>query len=138
MNDDDLIVSIRARALNADTRVDTKAAEHTHLYPLATPEVIAATEQALGFSLHPFLCRLYREIANGGFGPGYGLTGLAGGHRDVEGAALVARYHEFRAGPWPDRLLPLWDWGDAIWSCLDGSSPEGVIITHYGANGQTA
>ena len=48
-------------------------------YPPATPEQLAATEQALGFPLLPLLRTLYSELANGGFGPGYGLRGAIGG-----------------------------------------------------------
>jgi hypothetical protein len=33
----------------------------------------------MGFSLPPLLGRLWVEVANGGFGPGYGLLGLNGG-----------------------------------------------------------
>jgi hypothetical protein len=28
-------------------------------------------------------------------------------------------------------------WGDAIWSCVDGDSPEGTIVTHDDASGPT-
>lgn len=46
------------------------------LWPPATePEVVAAEEQ-LGFALPTALRRLLRELANGDFGPGYGLHGI--------------------------------------------------------------
>ena len=43
----------------------------------AADEQIRATEQALGFSLPPFLRTLYTNVANGGFGP-TGITGAIG------------------------------------------------------------
>jgi hypothetical protein len=43
----------------------------------ATPEDVQATEQALGFALPPLLRAVYLQVANGGFGPGTGLTGGA-------------------------------------------------------------
>lgn len=49
-------------------------------YPPATTEQLIATEQALGFPLLPLLRTLYRVLANGGYGPGYGLRGAMGGY----------------------------------------------------------
>jgi hypothetical protein len=34
--------------------------------------------------------------------------------------------------PWPKLLLPICDWGCAIWSCLDCRSDDGVIVTAAG------
>jgi hypothetical protein len=48
-------------------------------YPPATEEQLQATEDILGFSLPGTLRRLYAEVANGGFGPGYGILGAVGG-----------------------------------------------------------
>jgi hypothetical protein len=48
-------------------------------YPPATEEQVRATEEALGLPLPPMLRLLYREVANGGFGPAYGITGVRGG-----------------------------------------------------------
>jgi hypothetical protein len=31
--------------------------------------------------------------------------------------------------PWPEKLLPICDWGCAIWSCLDCRSDDGPIVT---------
>jgi len=48
----------------------------------ASAEAVADAERRLGHRLPPLLRRLYREVANGGFGPGYGILGVAGGHPD--------------------------------------------------------
>jgi hypothetical protein len=135
--DEDLLSALRARVADPETRRDSKTLAKPPLYPPATRETIAMAEAELGFPLHPFLRRLYTEVANGGFGPGYGLAGLTGGHGDSEGESLVARYREFRAGGWPEHLLPLWDWGCAAWSCLDANSAEGTIVTHDDVEGAT-
>lgn len=79
----------------------------------ATADALAAAEGALGFALPPTLRRVYAEVSSAGAGPGSALP-LAGGS-----ASLVGTYALFREGRWPDRLLPVWDWGDAIWSCVD-------------------
>lgn len=42
--------------------------------------ILARSNKAiLGFPLPPLLRALYTQLANGGFGPMYGLLGLAGG-----------------------------------------------------------
>ena len=69
--------------------------------------MLAETEARLGFTLPPLLARVYTEVADGGFGPGYGLLSL----EDLElgEQSLSSVYLEFRAGGWLKRLLPLWD-----------------------------
>ena len=89
--------------------------------------MLAETEARLGFTLPPLLARVYTEVADGEFGPGYGLLSLENLEPDEQSLSEV--YLEFRAGGWPEGLLPLWDWGCAMWSCLDGRSDEGPIIT---------
>jgi hypothetical protein len=42
-------------------------------YPPAMEDQLLATEAALGFPLPPLLRAFYAEVANGGFGFGYGL-----------------------------------------------------------------
>jgi hypothetical protein len=39
----------------------------------ATAEEVAQAESLVGFGFPPVLVRLYREVANGGFGPDYQL-----------------------------------------------------------------
>lgn len=48
-------------------------------YPPATEEQLTATERMLGIALPGTLRMLYAEVANGGFGPGYGIIGVSGG-----------------------------------------------------------
>lgn len=50
--------------------------------PPANPGVVAAAEAEVGFRLPDLLRRMYLEVANGGFGPFYGLLGLDGGATD--------------------------------------------------------
>lgn len=57
------------------------------LFPPAAPAVVDAAEATLGFALSPLLREVYCQVANGGFGPGYGIYGLHGGYlrRDPHG-----------------------------------------------------
>ena len=49
-------------------------------FPPATEEQLQRTEETLGFPLPPMLRALYTHVANGGFGPAYGITGARGGY----------------------------------------------------------
>jgi len=62
-----------------------------------------------------------KEVSNGGIGPGYGSLPLTGPD------SIATMYASFRSGSWPDSLVPVWDWGDAVWSCVDR---EGRVVTH--------
>jgi hypothetical protein len=50
------------------------------LFPPTSLLVVKAAENELDFRLPPLLSRLYTQVANGGFGPGYGIFGLEGGY----------------------------------------------------------
>ncbi len=76
----------------------------TLLYPPATDEQLQATEEALGFPLPPVLHALYEQVANGGFGPGYGLLGAIGGGNE-HGWLLTDTYHGMKADTQPIDLL---------------------------------
>ena len=109
----------------------------------ATVEALAQAERQLGFALPSFLRRVYLEVGNGGFGPGYGLLPLNDlpptGNPDT--TSLVAEYQGMRSMSqkdidehwadeeekpvlWPERVLLLCDWGCNIYSCLDCSSSD--------------
>ena len=105
----------------------------------ATEEQVSATEQALGFALPELLRELYTTAANGGFGPGYGLNGIAGGFGNTLANSYHARkrssrliditLYEKRQAPTklletafyihPYRFLELCHWGCAIFFYLD-------------------
>lgn len=56
-------------------------------FPPATEAQLTATERELGYPLPGMLRALYSQVANGGFGPGYGLEGIADGYlmeRDID------------------------------------------------------
>jgi hypothetical protein len=91
----------------------------------ADPAAIASLERSLGVALPPFLRRVYLEVADGGFGPGAGLLGVA-----AAGAAY-ARMREGselpRGRAWPDALLPVVE-RDPGFYCVDCTSPEGRVV----------
>lgn len=129
MTEDELIGALRAKVTDAAHRIDMKTIPTPTIYNTADTEAIMHTERELGFRLPPLLRRLYMEIANGGFGPGAGLIGVEGGYPDMDGRALGPLYNALRADNWPEWLLPLWDWGDGAWSCVDAHTHDERMVT---------
>lgn len=88
-------------------------------------------EQTLCFKVPALLKRLYVEVGNGGWGPGYGSSGAWAAPKDDLGETAVRCYVSLRerstsAEPswrWPAGLLPLCHWGCAIYSCIDCTQP---------------
>jgi hypothetical protein len=87
----------------------------------ARAEVVEQAERTVGQTFPRLLRRLYLEVGNGGFGPGYGLLGLHGGYQDDLGETLTDSYRSWHSGPsdLPDALVPLAHWGCGIYSFVD-------------------
>ena len=64
------------------TTLNQYGTEQRIIFPPTTVLVVEAAENELGFHLPPLLSQLYTQVANGGFGPGYGIFGLEGGYAD--------------------------------------------------------
>jgi hypothetical protein len=129
-DDDALLERLKLRIREPRSRIDMDTLSSPPLYAPVGPRIVAETEEALRLRLPNLLSRVYCEVANGGFGPGGGLLGLDGGHLSADGLTLVQTYQSFLVGGWPVGLLPLWDWGDAMWSGVDASTVDATIVTH--------
>jgi len=102
--------------------------------PPASEWAVRETEQRLGFTLRPPLRRIYREVANGGFGPGYGVMGVEGGFTDDLGDTVADLYLCYRESSpedpqWqrPEFLLPICHWGCITSSAVDCSRDSGPV-----------
>ncbi|WP_037869295.1 SMI1/KNR4 family protein [Streptomyces sp. SPB074] len=112
-------------------RVAVRAAADGGALPAPADEAtLAEAERRLGFVLHPLLARLHREIADGGFGPGYRLLPLLG-----PGESLVEEYVARRAASagaghpeWPAGVVPVLTWGCAMYAAVDCLSAEGQVL----------
>lgn len=99
----------------------------------APPGAVEEAENVIGHELPPLLRRLYVEVGNGGFGPGYGVLGLRDGHHDDLGRTVPDWYrqaHDTTESHWSGlsaSLLPLCHWGCAIYSLIDCADPEGPM-----------
>lgn len=93
----------------------------------ASTRAVAEAEELLAQRLPGLLRTLYLEVGNGGFGPGYGLLGVAGGHADDTKRTAVDYYRD-EFWPFLQRgLLPICNWGCAIYSYIDVTQPDGPI-----------
>jgi hypothetical protein len=131
---DDLITRIQRRASNPRTRTDMADIPLPPQFAPISAAQLKRSEHRLGFPLPPFLAEVYQRVGNGGFGPGHGLIGLAGGFTHDRGKTIIKLYHSYHVKTpndptwqWPDRLVPICDWGCAIFSCVD--CDRGSIIT---------
>lgn len=101
--------------------------------PPAVPQALEEAERIVGHPFPRLVRRLYLEVGNGGFGPGYGILGVAGGHRDDLGSTVTEayrRWHLWRADSThvlPDGLVPLAHWGCGIYSFVDCTDPNDAM-----------
>lgn len=81
----------------------------------------ARAEDILGFALPPLLGELYRRVADGDFGPEYGLLPLR---------QAVLEYQRMRASAWrwPEGVLPMADFGCAMYACVDCRSDTAQVL----------
>jgi hypothetical protein len=115
---------------NSAAHVAAKAAGAIELLPTppqppASESAVAEAEAIIGHRLPPLLRRLYREVANGGFGPGSGLLGVLGGHgTGWRYGSPLDHYLTGSVGDdggLPRSLFPVCDWGCATTSFVDCS-----------------
>lgn len=131
----DLLGRVRARAIDPSTRVSSRNGPGG-LPPPASDECIQRACADLGVELPEDLCALYSRVANGGFGPAYGIIGLPGGALNADGLDVVGLYSQYSAAvpdfpqwAWPAGILPICEWGCAIYVCLDCRTSSGPVVT---------
>lgn len=102
-------------------------------YNPANIREVEEAEDLLGFTLPILLRRIYLEVENGGYGPGYGLAGVGNG-APLEDDMMVDRCLSWRDPPpgyeywkWPRGYLPICHWGCAIYSVIDCNLPSAPI-----------
>ncbi|MFD7734006.1 SMI1/KNR4 family protein [Kitasatospora phosalacinea] len=105
------------------------------LRPPVSAAELAKVEQKLGFRLHPLLATLYRKVGSGGFGPADSVLPLSGGP-DADWEASVVQEYLDRVPPegsdtwwsWPEGVVPVLDWGCAMFACVDCRSEDGTVL----------
>ncbi|MFI9585890.1 SMI1/KNR4 family protein [Streptomyces sp. NPDC052236] len=115
-------------------RVSSEAASGERRQPPVSAEAMQEAEQRLGFRLHPLLAALYLKVGNGGFGPMDSLLPLVG--VNAEGEKGIVESYLARIPPedsdtwwsWPKGVLPILDWGCAMFACVDCRSEGGTVL----------
>jgi hypothetical protein len=116
-HDDQVFEAVRNRVATGEYLDEAPAGRQATLRP-ATPATVAEAEELAGRPLPPLLRRLYLEVGNGGFGPGYGLLGLRDGYRADGRNAL---------SDWGCGISSELDLADGqVWGCDPNPSPSGV------------
>jgi hypothetical protein len=120
-------------AISSQIKSRLATGEVSAIFPPAAEGALQRTESLLGFSIPPLLRELYANVANGGFGPGYGIIGVQGGRVSNLGT-LEQTYDEIVKGAkylgleWPLSVLPFCEWGCNIFSCINCADPRYPII----------
>jgi len=129
----DVVLTVRERLRTRIT--DQDDVQRSKPGRRATADSLAQDEQAFGYALPNLLKRLYAEIGNGGFGPGYGLIGLTSGVPDDQKRTALEAYALYRGQDpddpswrWPAGMLPICNWGCAIYSCIDCSKASFPMV----------
>jgi hypothetical protein len=126
--DDQIVAKVVARVDDPRRRLDLEYNARP-LVPLADSAFLEQIESEVGFHLPSLLKRLYHEVGDGGFGHGYGLFGAKHGHwKSNEPFTLADLYHTNHKGTWPDKLLPICDWGCGLCSCINCSREEFPMV----------
>ena len=102
--------------------------------PPCDEAAIQDAQLALGFRLPRLLSDIYTTLANGGFGPGYGVMGVSGGFTDDMQQSIVDAYRSYVVTPpdeptwiWPRGLVPFCHWGCIVYSVLDCLRPPNPV-----------
>jgi hypothetical protein len=128
----EVIEGLRERVGDRARAVDLRfAPDHRVAAPVPVDE-LASAEDRLGFRLPDELREVYLTVANGGFGPGFGLLGVASGATDDLGNTADTLYQLFnQADPddpdwsWRSHVVPFCYWGCAVYSCI---TANGTVV----------
>jgi hypothetical protein len=125
-SESDILSALMQRREKGLLRPDTEEHSFGGLQPPISINEIQAAERLFGASIPPFLAKIYGTIANGGFGPDYGLLPLLRpDHYDVVHTSLSVR--SAYGDDWPKDFLIVGDQGCELYHCVDCSKPEGPV-----------
>ncbi len=118
--------------IRSEPTVDMAVCPPIRPHPPVNEQAIADAEARLGFHLPPLVRALYTQVADGGYGPGYGLIELAGhGYTLVESRSRMVE-EAATDWVWPERLVELVNWGCLYFSAIDCSDPSCPVLFYNG------
>ena len=123
-SDERLIRRLQERNADRERATDGRIHSREPFPPVAT-KALQVAERAIGFKLPELLRAIYLKVGNGGFGPAYGIVGTRRGAM-LDGCTLETCYEDMAnlvkgnsVWRWPERLLPVANYGCGMWSCVD-------------------
>lgn len=129
-----IIKQLRERLITSSSTKDPMGRSFAPSDP-ASSDAASSCELTMGHELPPVLRDIYLIVANGGFGPGYGVMGLEGGFTDDLGRSAESLYSLFREPDpedpewkWSKSWLPFCHWGCGVYSVVDCVAPYPVIF----------
>lgn len=148
MDEDTLIERLKEQVRIGTSPSDEYNIVKQYANPPVTMADLIAAEAKLGFALPPLLKRIYTEIGNGGFGPGYGFYKLYVERYTYVESTLVNDYlglHQSHSEEldaiqgekgtrdqppveYPEKVLEINEWGCNIYSYLDCSNREYRVL----------
>jgi hypothetical protein len=121
---EDTFELVRRRAFDPKTRTDQMDVIASTIRPVLGTDVLDQAAELIGVVLPELLRRMYSEIGDGGFGPGYGFMPLGLGSRSGD-ESITALFRDFSSPDpqdpswsWPKGLLPIVHMGCAIYPCV--------------------
>ena len=123
---EDLILRLRER-IRRFPSTDLECVPPIQPRPVLTAEQVASAEMDLGFMLPPVVRSLYLQVADGGYGPGWGILPM---DQVVEWDHICRTNWDdvFPPPNWPDKMVRFCEWGCNFWSGIDCSSERCTII----------
>lgn len=104
----------------------------SQLYAPVNDEMLSFVELQLDVELPHFLKQIYSEISNGGIGPGYGITGIPGGHQSSWGDLIESTHVLRELEDCQESWVPIIDWGCTEFTVIDCDDDEQVITVVEG------
>ena len=136
MNEDSLIAELRVRNLERRDAVQVAARRALPIRPPASLADLQRVEQELNLRVPSFFSRVYLEVADGNFGPGYGLFPLTGAT-----LSLVSETRDKRdlvpdsGDPWHEDLICVCTFGCTFYAGVDCRGDRGAVYLfeeHHG------
>jgi hypothetical protein len=89
--------------------------------PPVSEQALLSAMETIGFPLPQLIRELYTRVANGGYGPGYGVLPLGGPTYNLVASRLQMNEEAERDWAWPEQLVVLVNWGCHYFSGVDCS-----------------
>ena len=110
---DHLIAATRERAHDPLRATDNGSFQEQSVLPALTLAAVLELDAQLPHRMPALFHRLYSEVGNGGFGPGYGLLELEDA---VDNCLAFSPHYRLPPHQW---MFPFVDWGCSLYSVVD-------------------